>query len=305
MQKVAQSLELKVNYHSDQCMKHSYEISGQKIIKPVQMIEYKGQVVCPRCVVEQNDKILEEQANAHYKKVDRLQKFNMLEKASVITNKKIPLSRLSDYRVGCAETKSHKQAIEETLEELKNGKIQKVVFTGNQGTAKSFLAYSMLYELNQHFWKISQEEENYHLMKSCLYIELEAITRMIMDSFDDKSSKYTLQYFVQLISKADFVVLDDLGAESGSTNSNKQASDFIQRLLYAVSNARQGMSTFTTTNFTGKQLFNKYDAKTGSRLLGVFKSIEIHYSRSKACKFRILIRRNKNVCIMQRYGNYS
>ncbi|PEP48979.1 MULTISPECIES: ATP-binding protein [Bacillus] len=268
MQKVAQSLELKVNYHSDQCMKHSYEISGQKIIKPVQMIEYKGQVVCPRCVVEQNDKILEEQANAHYKKVDRLQKFNMLEKASVITNKKIPLSRLSDYRVGCAETKSHKQAIEETLEELKNGKIQKVVFTGNQGTAKSFLAYSMLYELNQHFWKISQEEENYHLMKSCLYIELEAITRMIMDSFDDKSSKYTLQYFVQLISKADFVVLDDLGAESGSTNSNKQASDFIQRLLYAVSNARQGMSTFTTTNFTGKQLFNKYDAKTGSRLLG-------------------------------------
>lgn len=59
----------------------------------------------------------------------------------------------------------------------------------------------MLHELNQYFWDISQKEENYNLMKSCLYVELEAITRMIMDSFDDKSSKYTLQYFVQLIDK--------------------------------------------------------------------------------------------------------
>ncbi|QDD83808.1 Helicase loader DnaI [Bacillus cereus] len=249
-------------------MNHSYVIGGQTIIKPIQMIIYQGKPVCPRCVVEQNDKVLEEQANAHYKKISRLQKFNMLEKASVITNKKIPLSRLSDYRTGCDETISHKKAVEETLEDLKNGEIRKVVFTGNQGTAKSFLAYSMLHELNQYFWDISQKEENYHLMKSCLYVELEAITRMIMDSFDDKSSKYTLQYFVQLIGQADFVVLDDLGAESGSTDSNRQASDFIQRLLYAVSNARQGMSTFTTTNFTGKQLFNKYDAKTVSRLLG-------------------------------------
>ncbi|WP_088867756.1 ATP-binding protein [Bacillus cereus] len=268
MKKLAESLESKVNYHSDQCMNHSYVIGGQTIIKPVQMIIYQGKPVCPRCVVEQNNKVLEEQANAHYKKISRLQKFNMLEKASVITNKKIPLSRLSDYRTVCNETISHKKAVEETLEDLKKGEIRKVVFTGNQGTAKSFLSYSMLHELNQYFWDISQEEENYHLMKSCLYVELEAITRMIMDSFDDKSSKYTLQYFVQLIGQADFVVLDDLGAESGSTDSNRQASDFIQRLLYAVSNARQGMSTFTTTNFTGKQLFNKYDTKTVSRLLG-------------------------------------
>ena len=125
-----------MTYHSDQCMNHSYEIGGQTIIKPVQMIIYQGKPVCPRCVVEQNNKVLEEQANAHYKKISRLQKFNMLEKASVITNKKIPLSRLSDYRTGCDETISHKKAVEETLEDLKNGEIRKVVFTGNQGTAK-------------------------------------------------------------------------------------------------------------------------------------------------------------------------
>ncbi|CAH2465074.1 IstB-like ATP binding protein [Bacillus mycoides KBAB4] len=257
-----------MTYHSDKCMKHSYEKSGQKIIKPVQMIIYEGNPVCPRCVVEKDNEILKEQAKADYKKIGRLRKFNMLEKSSVIVNKKIPLSRLSDYRVGCEETQRHSKTIESILEDLKSGKTRKVVLTGNQGTAKSFLAYSMLYELNQYFWNISQEEDNYHLMKSCLYIELESITRLIMNSFDDKESKYTLQYFVDLISKADFVVLDDLGAESGSTDSNRQASDFIQRLLYAVSNSRQGMSTLTTTNFTSKQLFNKYDAKTVSRLLG-------------------------------------
>lgn len=69
MKKLAESLESKVTYHSDQCMNHSYEIGGQTIIKPVQMIIYQGKPVCPRCVVEQNNKVLEEQANAHYKRL--------------------------------------------------------------------------------------------------------------------------------------------------------------------------------------------------------------------------------------------
>ena len=136
MKKLAESLESKVTYHSDQCMNHSYEIGGQTIIKPVQMIIYQGKPVCPRCVVEQNNKVLEEQANAHYKKISRLQKFNMLEKASVITNKKIPLSRLSDYRTGCDETISHKKAVEETLEDLRMAKLEKLYLQEIKGRQK-------------------------------------------------------------------------------------------------------------------------------------------------------------------------
>ncbi|MED2765460.1 hypothetical protein P4283_26015 [Bacillus thuringiensis] len=87
---------------------------------------------------------------------------------------KIALSIFLDYKSGCDETKNHKKTVEKILEDLKNGAARKVVFTGDQGTEKGFLAYSMIHELNHYFWDISQEEESYYLIKSCLYAELES-----------------------------------------------------------------------------------------------------------------------------------
>ncbi|PGH85834.1 AAA family ATPase [Bacillus thuringiensis] len=272
MQKVAKSLDLKVNFHSDKCMKHSYEAGGQTIIKPIQMIEFKGQVVCPRCVVEENDRVLKEQANNHYKKIQRTKKFNMLTKHSIIRNEEIIESTLANYKTACKETKANKKLVEEIVESLKVGEVKNVFIVGVQGAGKSHLAYSVLKELRDYFYEISNGEADndeliYQKMKSCLYVEIEQIMRLIKDSFNNKDSMYTEEYCVDLLTSVDFLVLDDLGAESGSMNRTDEASNFIQRVLYAVTNGRQGKVTITTTNLSSGDIFKKYDKKLGSRIL--------------------------------------
>lgn len=68
-----------------------------------------------------------------------------------------------------------------------------------QGAGKSHLAYSILRELRGHFYEISDGEKDndeltYSKMKSCLYVEIEQLMRLIKDSFNNKESKYTEEY---------------------------------------------------------------------------------------------------------------
>ena len=59
--------------------------------------------------------------------------------------------------------------------------------------------------------------------------------RKIKDSFSNRQSKYTERYFVDLLSSVDFLALDDVGAETGAIDTDiKTASDFVQRILYAI-----------------------------------------------------------------------
>ncbi len=278
MQRVAKSLDLKVNFHSDKCMKHSYGTGDKKVIKPIQMIEFKGQVVCPRCVVEENDRVLKEQANNHYKKIDRAKKFNMLTKHSIISNEEILEATLSNYRTECNETRANKNRVETIVESLKAGQVKNVFIVGVQGAGKSHLAYSILRELREHFYELSDGEKHgdlllYKNMKSGLFVEIEQLMRLIKDSFNNKDSKYTEEYCVELLTSVDFLVLDDLGAESGSMNRTDEASNFIQRVLYAVTNGRQGKVTITTTNLSSGDIFKKYDKKLGSRILNKAEAI--------------------------------
>ncbi|MEH7541783.1 AAA family ATPase [Bacillus thuringiensis] len=278
MQRVAKSLDLKVNFHSDKCMKHSYGTGDKKVIKPIQMIDFKGQVVCPRCVVEENDRVLKEQANNHYKKIDRAKKFNMLTKHSIISNEEILEATLSNYRTECNETRANKRLVESIVESLKAGKVKNVFIVGVQGAGKSHLAYSILRELREHFYELSDGEKHgdkllYKKMKSSLFVEIEQLMRLIKDSFNNKESKYTEEYCVDLLTSVDFLVLDDLGAESGSMNRTDEASNFIQRVLYAVTNGRQGKVTITTTNLSSGDIFKKYDKKLGSRILNKAEAI--------------------------------
>ncbi|MDF2606968.1 MAG: Pony 38 [Bacillales bacterium] len=70
-----------------------------------------------------------------------------------------------------------------------------------------------------------------------------------------------------MLSDCDFLVLDDLGAETGAIDTGKAATDFVQRVFYAIMNARQGKVTIITTNLSSEKLFSIYDKKLVSRLL--------------------------------------
>ncbi|WP_411501412.1 AAA family ATPase [Bacillus thuringiensis] len=265
-----------IEFANDYCQNHTFRKSGAIIVKPVRMMVDKnnGSIYCPRCKVEEQDSVLFQQANNHYKKIDRERKKNMLFQRSIIENQSITESRLSTYETDCEETKTNKEKAIQIIERIKKGETLNVYIAGIQGTGKSHLAYAMLYELVKYYWRISDgealnDEYAFKNMKGCLFVEMEKLIRLIQDSFKNKESKYTMDYCISLMVEADFLVIDDLGAESGSMNRNGEASDFVHKIIYGVTNGRQGSNktTITTSNLASAQLFQKYDPKLASRLL--------------------------------------
>ncbi|MED0963827.1 AAA family ATPase [Bacillus paramycoides] len=278
MQKMQESFKKisALEFANEECTNHTFSKGGQLIVKPVRKLIDKndGSVYCPRCKVEELNSVLFQQANNHYKKINRERKKNMLFNLSIIANQSITESRLESYETDCQETKENKRKAIKILERIKKGETLNVYIAGIQGVGKSHLAYAMLYELVKHFWTISdgealKEEYAFKKMKSCLFVEIEKLIRLIQDSFRNKESKYTMDYCISLMVEADFLVIDDLGAESGSMNRNGEASDFVHKILYGVTNGRQGANktTITTSNLASVQLFQKYDPKLASRLL--------------------------------------
>ncbi|MEW4066805.1 MULTISPECIES: AAA family ATPase [Bacillus] len=278
MQKMQESFEklAVLDFADEYCENHTFSKGGQVTVKPVRMMIDKndGSIYCPRCKVEQQDSILFQQANNYYKKINRERQKNLLFKHSVIENQSITESRLDSYETDCPETKANKKKALAILERIKKGETLNVYIAGIQGVGKSHLAYAMLYELVRHYWTISDgealnDEYAFKEMKSCLFVEIEKLIRLIQDSFRNKESKYTMDYCISLMVEADFLVIDDLGAESGSMNRNGEASDFVHKILYGVANGRQGANktTITTSNLASRQLFQKYDPKLASRLL--------------------------------------
>lgn len=144
-------------------------------------------------------------------------------------------------------------------ERILQGKKFNLVFTGSAGLGKSHLAMSILKDLNNH--------EVPELYQKTMFAGVSEILAEVRHSFDNRSAKYNEYSMTKLLSVPDVLVLDDLGSETGSITTTKQASDFTQRVLYNVLNARQGKCTIVTTNYSGKQLKHVYDNKLLSRLL--------------------------------------
>ncbi|MEH6943565.1 ATP-binding protein [Bacillus sp. JJ722] len=240
---------------SNYCDKHTYFLNGEVKVKPIQMMILDGQELCPKCGVEKETQKLEESENQRIRQVLENRNQNILYKQSIITDETILKASFENFVATQEEEIKNKQLCLDALKQLKQGQVFNVLLIGNQGAGKSHLAYSMLNELNS----------NNNV--SCLFISVEEAMRLIKSSFNDKGSKYTEQYFVSLMSSVDYLVLDDLGAETGAINTEKTATDFVQRVLYAVSSARQSKVTITTTNLSSETLFNMYDKKLVSRLM--------------------------------------
>lgn len=225
-------------------------------MKPIQMMNLDGKEICPRCEAELEDERITALMQKQHDEEFANRKHNTLHRKSVLTDKTILTATFETYTAADPEEIRNKDLCLEILERLKGGQVFNVFLQGNQGAGKSHLAYSLLRELNEQVKDIT-----------CLFVSVEEVLRLIKDSFNNKNSKYTEQYFVELLSSVDYLVLDDIGAETGAIDTNKTATDFVQRILYAVTNSRQDKVTISTTNLDSKTLFSIYDKKLVSRIL--------------------------------------
>lgn len=128
------------------------------------------------------------------------------------------------------------------------------ILTGVPGTGKSHLAMAILKKVN----------ENYKELGSCLFISISDLLRLVKDSFSNPMSKYTENNMTELLIRADLLVLDDFGSESSFQREANESSEYNQRFLFNVLNART--RTIITTNLTSEQMYQIYNQKIISRL---------------------------------------
>lgn len=226
---------------------------------------------CRECVQEQraieHDQMIAEFTAKRFKEIT----YAWLKNKSIISDDSLKNATFDKYKTDDEETTVNKQQARMIAKDYLDNKVFNTILTGIPGTGKSHLSMSILEAVN----------ENSNPYRKCLFVSVDEMLRMVKDSFNYKESKYTEQYMVDMLGAADLLVLDDLGAETGAMGTIKEATDFTQKLLYAVINQRQNKSTIINTNLSSKDLSRMYDPKLLSRMYKGSKGHIIKFSTTK------------------------
>lgn len=220
------------------------------------MINMNGQVICTRCELDKQNEVEEKAFNKELHKGLAARKFNTLAKASILQDATILNASFDNYNpnLGKEEAINKQKALSFTQRYKAGEQFNLWIQSAITGVGKSHLAMSILKELNS-------------LETECVYLDLDDTLRKIRGSFSDKESKYTEDYFIELATRVDYLVLDDLGAETGDIDTERRASDYTSKILRAIMNGRQDKSTIITTNLSSEKLNKIYDRKVISRLM--------------------------------------
>lgn len=220
------------------------------------MIIMDNQIVCPVCELDKRNADFERQVNEEINSKSSSRKMHTLAKYSILQDETIQNASFDNYNpnLGKEEAENKQKAWNLTQRYKAGDQFNLWIQSEITGVGKSHLAMSILKELN------SPEVE-------CVFLDLDDMLRKIRGSFSNKESKYTEDYFIELATRVDYLVIDDLGAETGDIDTQRRASDYTSKVLRAIMNGRQGKSTVITTNLSSAQLNQIYDRKVISRLM--------------------------------------
>lgn len=242
----------------EQITSNIVDVDQECPIHHIKMVSaYGREPICVECAksnLEDQKKAANEKAKSD---IDKQRNYYFFRDNSIIVDATLKDATLDNFNEVDEETRNNKQLARQIAGGYFKGEVFNAIFHGKPGTGKSHLAMSVLKAVNDH-------SEPY---RKCLFVSLDEAMRLIRDSFNHHESKYSEQYVTELMIKPELLVIDDLGAETGAISTDKMASDFTIRILYAVLNGRANKSTIITTNLSSAEMSAMYDAKLTSRLL--------------------------------------
>ncbi|KRN94564.1 ATP-binding protein [Pediococcus stilesii] len=232
---------------------------SQKLIK----VGNQHEPFCIQCVKEQreqhmNDLVLKGVLSNYHRGFR-----DVLIKDSIIDDEDLWKADFSNYEVekGTEAENNLNKARHLAGRYLNRSYTANTVITGNPGVGKSHLAISMLKAVNEHIKPNA----------SCLFVSVNELIRLIKDSFSHPDSQYTESRMVELLGKVNLLVLDDLGSEASFKRESREASEYVQQVLFGVLNKRN--RTIITTNLNSDELSKIYNPKLLSRMYkGVMKN---------------------------------
>lgn len=217
---------------------------------------YGDQLVCLECLrIEEQAKFKKQMSDIAVEQEMNKRK-NTLYNKSVYSDQSIKEAGFKNFEVTEAEESHHLEQTKKIVTGYKRVHQKEVdnfttMFTGPTGVGKSHLAMSILRNLNET------------LDVECLFVNVRRMLMMIKNSFNDKNDKHTQMYFIDLMSQVDFLVIDDLGNETGDDKGKQWIKDILTEIL----EARQTKSTIVTSNYTRSSLTHAYGDDVGMSAL--------------------------------------
>ncbi|MBS5220934.1 MAG: ATP-binding protein [Streptococcus parasanguinis] len=248
-----------MNEEITSCEKHGCQIKHAKvkISGSEQIIE-----ICPECEKEEilkMESLLRQEAKI---KALLSNTYKVFERESIYSQE-LSDKTLENY---IADNPTNEQALnfmKRMLRDYLKFETGNVILSGPPGIGKSHLSIGLAKALNQQ----SKECEN---PKSVIFISTSALFNKIEESFNGRGD-FTENYAVDLLSKVDFLFLDDLGKESSMSANLKEANDWRQRVLFKILDSRQ--TTFFNTNLSSNDIKTIYNQALADR---IFKGASKH-----------------------------
>lgn len=247
---------------------------GKCDIHNTSLMQFKEDIFCPFCRKEKADAELAESVREEVEYRKKLEIKATLSRLSIFDGDESFKATLEDFK---AETKEEKNVLQWSnllIDEIKDTARRKdsginAWFIGPPGSGKTHLAMSILKDIN----KLGRF--------TCLYASSKLMFSLIRESFSDQESMYTEQYIINLLSKVDVLVIDDIGKETGSENTNRVASDFVTRVLNTVVDQRKNKVTIYTTNLSFDKLTAMYDPALIDRMKSNYRLMKFSGIQSK------------------------
>lgn len=241
------------------CEKHGCQIQHAKV-----KISGSEQIIaiCPECEKEEilkMESLLRQEAKI---KALLSHTYKVFERESIYSQE-LSDKTLENY---VADNPTNEQALnfmKRMLRDYLKLETGNVILSGPPGIGKSHLSIGLAKALNEK----SKKCEN---PKSVIFISTSALFNKIEESFNGRGD-FTESYAVDLLSKVDFLFLDDLGKESSMSANLKEANDWRQRVLFKILDSRQ--TTFFNTNLSSNDIKTIYNQALADR---IFKGASKH-----------------------------
>lgn len=259
----------------DTCPAHS----EQRMIKSIRTVYVDGKLkelepFCPLCTKENIDKREAEGVEKSTQINLLVRTYEVLMRDSTIPSE-LKDATFDNYKAETQEEKDLLEFFKSQARKYWNDMKGNTLVTGSTGIGKSHLSVAMAKLLNEQYKKNGKP-------KSFLFINMTEIIKQIKAGWGDKGGQgVTENQIVKRLTEADFLILDDLGAQNTEV---KAKSDWEQDLLFDILDKRE--RTIINTNLTSNELKIAYNARNFSRMLkgsdgNVFKAGNIEDKRMK------------------------
>jgi DNA replication protein DnaC len=197
------------------------------------------------CLCWEND-----QAKQAKQEQRRLQVSHMVDRYSTV-NPDLQLASFENYN---ADNPVLEQALNLAIEYADSFSLDKpynLIFAGSYGLGKSHLAYAICQALKEKGFV-------------AVFISVPKLLTIIKSTYN-RASDFTEAELLDVLSKVDFLALDDIGAEK--VKKEEEGESWAVEKLFEIIDGRSGRHTLYTTNLNSEELPRKVGARNFSRMM--------------------------------------